>query len=312
MPEDGWVKMELATMAETESRLTPLLSNRLLAHAERLRINPFGRFNSRSHGEHLAGKGGLSIEFADFRDYVEGDDTRFIDWNLFARLGRPYVKIYHDEQVRHLALLIDASASMGLEGKLDHAKALAAAFGVMGLAGGERVSAYVCNRRGDRPAALRPSSGRASREKLLRFIEDVEPGGDQPVEQSVEAFLRSHRGRGVAVVLSDFLTFGDLRRPLNGLLSGGLETFAVQVLSPTELDPELTGDVRFEDAETAEHLDVSATGDLLDIYHEHRRAWQNRIASLCQQRSGRFLPVSSGTPVDRLVLDHLRRRGWVR
>ena len=126
----------------TRPQMTTLLANSVLNRLERLRISPAGRRTSRSRGEHLSGKGGTSTEFCDYRDYAPGDDTRFVDWNIFARLHRPYLKQFHKEEERHVVLLMDASASMKFDDKLSLAKPLAAAFGVMGLLNNERVSAY--------------------------------------------------------------------------------------------------------------------------------------------------------------------------
>src|SRR5207249_2500969 len=124
-------------------------------------------------------------------------------------------------------------------------------------------------------------------------------------------FLRQHRGRGVAIVLSDFLTDGDLRRAFNLLHNAGLQTFAVQILGPSELDPEMTGDLRFVDCETAGHLDISAAVDLLPLYHEYRLAHEARISALCQQRSGKFLALSSAEPFENVLFGLMRRQGWI-
>src|SRR6186713_1515809 len=115
------------------AQITSLLSNRDLDRLARLRLNASRRFTNRARGEHLAAKGGTSTEFCDFRDYSHGDDVRFVDWNIFARINRPYLKQFHMEEEMHIALLIDASASMAFDGKLAMAQRLAAAFGILGL-----------------------------------------------------------------------------------------------------------------------------------------------------------------------------------
>ena len=132
-----------------------------------------------------------------------------------------------------------------------------------------------------------------------------------PVEQGIEHFLRQHSGRGVVVVMSDFLTAGDLRRAFNLVHSAGLEIFAVQLLGPSEIDPELTGDLRLIDCETLGNLDISSAGDLLALYHEYRTAHHAQLSALCQQRNGKFLSVSSGEPLERVVFDAMRRKGWI-
>ena len=294
------------------SQLTTLLDNEALGRLECMRLNPRRRRTNRTQGEHLAGKGGTSIEFSDYRNYVEGDDIRYVDWNIFSRLQRAYVKQFHYEEEMHVVLLVDASSSMQFEDKLLRAKQIAAALGMLGLLNVERVSVYAFadNSRGLK--ILPPCTGRGSLMRLFAFLERLEGGGHFPVDAAAEAALRRHRGRGMALVLSDFLTFGDLSKAFNLLFTAGLDVFGMQILSPTERDPDLTGDMRFVDSETAHTLDVSSVGDLLGLYHEHRLALESELETLCRQRSGQFVAIGSRDPVDWVLFDLLRRKGWVR
>jgi len=103
---------------ETHSnQFTTLFDNKTLSMLERMRLNPTRRLTNRSRGEHLSGKGGTSTEFSDYRNYVPGDDVRYIDWNIFARLNRPYMKQYQHEEEMHVVLILDASSSMDYEDK---------------------------------------------------------------------------------------------------------------------------------------------------------------------------------------------------
>ena len=292
-------------------QLTSLLVNSVLDRLERLRIRPVSRRTSRSRGEHLSGKGGTSTEFCYYRDYVPGDDTRFVDWNIFARLHRPYLKQFHKEEERHVVLLIDASASMKFDGKLDIAKQLAAAFGMMGLLNNERVSAYASHQANDAPDRLPSCRGRASLRSMFKFIEAIDGRGDAPLDRAVESLLRHHNGRGVCLIVSDFLTFGDLKRSFNLLYSSGLEPFGIQILSPREIDPDLASDLRLVDSETQETLDISTSSDLINLYQEYRQGLEQELSMLCRRRSGQFLSISSTTPVESVLFDELRRRGWI-
>ena len=291
------------------AQITSLLDNRDLDRLARLRLNASRRFTNRARGEHLASKGGTSTEFCDFRDYSPGDDVRFVDWNIFARINRPYLKQYHQEEEMHIALLVDASTSMTFEDKLPLARRLAAAFGVIGLRGSEKVSA--CALGGPSAGRLAPCSGRASARKLFAFLEGIEGGGEQPIDAGIEEFLRQHSGRGVVVVLSDFLTPGDLKRAFNLLYNAGLEPWALQILGPSEQAPDVKGDFRLVDSETAATLDISSVGDLLALYHGYRAAHEAQLATLCQQRSGRFLAMNAAEPFERVFFETLRRKGWV-
>jgi uncharacterized protein (DUF58 family) len=299
-------------MAVSTNQFTRLLPNDVLARVERMRINPRRRRTNRMRGEHLSGKGGSSIEFSDYRDYVPGDDMRYVDWNIFSRLNHPYLKLFAHEEEMHVPVLVDSSSSMNFEGKFELARQVAAALGVMGLMNVEKVSVYTCGVRGAQLPYLRPCSGRASLKRFFSFLESIEPGGNVAIEQSVETVLKQHSGRGVAVVVSDFLTFGDVTRAFNLLHGAGLEIYALQILGPTELDPELTGDLRFVDSETDQTLDVSSVGELLGLYHQHRQGLEDYLAAECRKRNGRFLSVSSETPLKEILFDKLLRQGWVR
>ena len=182
----------------------------------------------------------------------------------------------------------------------------------MGLMNVEKVSVHVCQHAGKTPVLFPPCTGRNKLKSLLEFLERIPVGGESPIEDAVDLVLKHHRGRGVAVVLSDFLTFGELERPLNRLFSAGLEVFALQILAPEELQPEVTGDLRFVDTETQQTLDISSAGDLLGIYHEHLSALQDQLASGCRQRSGRYQCINSETPIETVLFDTLRRQGWIR
>jgi len=295
--------------APKRAQITSLLENRVLSRLELLRINSARRFTNRHRGEHLVGRGGTSTEFSDYRDYAPGDDVRFVDWNAFARLNRPYIKLFEIEEEMHVAILVDASASMLFEDKLLRAQQLAAAFGVMGLLGDERVSVTAFRHAGlDR---LAPCTGRASLMKLLAFCERIEGSGDAPLEHGIEEFLKRHVGKGIAVVLSDFLTFGDVKRAFNRLFSAGLELLGIQILGPSEIDPELSGDLRLVDSESESLLDITSASNLLGIYQEHREGFARELATLCRQRSGKFAAISSADPLDGVLFGLLQRRGWI-
>jgi uncharacterized protein (DUF58 family) len=207
---------------------------------------------------------------------------------------------------------VDGSSSMLFEGKFERARQLAAALGVMGLLGGERVSVCVSGKSGAAPAYLPPRTGRTGMARFFGFLESADSGGDATVDDAVNELLKRFRGRGVAILLSDFLTFGDLTKAFNRLYSSGLETWAIQLLGPTELNPQLASDARLIDVETGEALDVSAAGDLLTLYEEYRLGYEQMLEGLCRKRGGRFLSVASDRPAETVVLEDLRRKGWVR
>ena len=276
-----------------------------------MRLKPLRRLTNRSRGEHLSGKGGSSTDFADYRDYASGDDLRYVDWNIFARLHRPYIKQFLHEEEMHVVVMVDASSSMLFDDKLLKARQLAAAFGIMGLLNSERVSVYAIHQQQGQPWMLPPGTGRQRIRQLLQFLEKVEGGGNVPVEVAIDGLLRFHRGRGIAILLSDFLTFADLTRSMNLLFSSGLEIWGLQILSDSEINPNLEGDLRFVDSETGETLDITNAGELLSLYQDHRVWHEQTLHQQCRSRSGRFASVNSSTPLESILFDTLSRQGWV-
>ncbi len=126
------------------------------------------------------------------------------------------------------------------------------------------------------------------------------------------AIFPASRGRGVVVVISDFLTFGDVGRAFNLLHGSGLEIFAIQILAPSERNPELIGDFRFVDSESGGTLDLSSVGELLGLYQSHRQAREVHLASECQKRDDRFMSLTSDRPIKSVVFDELVRKGWMK
>lgn len=292
------------------ARLSSLLDNALIARLERLRVTSVGKRTARGRGEHLVGRGGASIDFVDYRDYAPGDDLRFVDWNIFARLQRPFLKQFQREEERHLVIIADASRSMAVEGKCDLARRLAAAFAITGLNAHDRVSLWAS---GPGELCRMPTArGRPWLRRALAAAEGMGPAdGDLTIDRLVESVLARHSGRGVAVLISDFLSGGDCQRMLTRLATAGLEPHAIQVLAPSEVDPALTGDWRLVDCETDATLDVSDVADLLHLYHEHRLGMEAQLAQWCSGRQGRFLSVAADAEVGHLMLHTLRKKGWL-
>ena len=301
----------MSTSSPTSATFSTLFSNSVLSRLERLRLNPRRRMTERTHGEHLSGKGGTSTEFSDYRDYVPGDDIRNVDWNIFARLQKPFIKLYRHEEELNIVLIIDASKSMDYDGKLLRAKQIALACGVMGLYGNEKVSAHAPGNASG-ISNLPACTGRPSLRRLIHFIESVQTGGAEPIEEAIETVLRTHRGRGMVFVLSDFLTFGDYERAFNRLHSAGLEISAIRILSEAEIHPELSADLRLVDCETGQEVDVSSVNELIGYYHEHLEFSEATLNQACQQRSGRYLRCTPQEPLESLLFDTLRRKGWLR
>lgn len=173
--------MSISTASE------PLLSPALLARLERLELVSRKVFRGRMKGERVSKRKGQSVEFADFRNYVPGDDLRLIDWNLYARLDQLFLKLFQEEEDLHFYAMIDASESMnfGDPTKLRVAKQLAAALGYVGLCRADRVSIAALGPAGHRAPVLR---GRASLWKMLQYLDSLDSGHNISLHDGVKDF----------------------------------------------------------------------------------------------------------------------------
>ena len=290
-----------------------LLSTSTISRLERMRFNPRQRKTSRHRGDHLRGRGGSSTEFSDYRDYSPGDDTRFIDWNIFSRLNKPYLKLFHLEEEMNIVIILDASKSMAFDGKFEMARKLAAALSMIGLYSNEKVSLYLLqDTERNLPENISPCSGRFHRKEFFRFLENAECGGNLQLNDGIQQVMKRHVGKGMAIIISDFLTAGDISKSFNLLFSSGLCPYVLQVMSPSELNPELTGDMRFVDSETMGTLDVSAAGQLTEIYMEYLNNFRSELNSACKKRNGLYILSESTGDVDDLLFNTMVRRGWLK
>ena len=253
-------------------------------------------------------KRGRSVEFADYRDYVLGDDLRQLDWNVYARLEKLFVKLFIEEEDVTVSLIVDASASMatGRPDKLLFAKRAAAALGYIGLASEDRVQLTVLGGRVARRRNGLRGSGRVFR--LLGDLSGIVPaqGPSDLVAAARHAAAQLH-GRGLVILISDLLDPG-ADRVIRELAATGSELVILHVLSPEEIDPLLEGDLRLVDTETGEGIEVTVDLATLDAYRARLADWRENLADLAARRRATYLPVSSDLALADLVFAELRRR----
>ena len=253
-------------------------------------------------------KRGQSVEFADYRDYTLGDDLRQLDWNVYARLEKLFVKLFIEEEDVTVTFLLDASPSMafGKPQKLLFAKRAAAALGYIALSGEDRVVvAALGGRTARRQGGLR-GSGRVFR--LLANLSGIQPAdGPTDLVASARHAAAMLRGRGVIVLISDLLDPG-ADRVIRELAATGSELIVLHALSPDELDPPLEGDLRLVDSESGEGIDVTVDLATLDDYRARLAAWQEGLSDLAAKRRASYVPLSTDTPLADLVFAELRRR----
>src|SRR5256714_9426528 len=248
-----------------------LFSSEFLAQLERLALLSRRVFRGRVRGERRSPRRGHSVEFANSGADGPGDALRSVAWTIEGRLDRLHVKLFVDEEDLCLHLLVDGSASMdfGTPRKLEYAVRVAGALGFVGLVSHERVGVGILRERA--VEGWPPARGRNQVGALLDFLSDVDAGGPTRLNEALGEYAMRAREPGLAVVVSDLLDPQGFETGVRTLLERRFDVHVIHVLDPGELTPDLGGDLRPPDAETAETRAVTVDGEALRGYRDRLR-----------------------------------------
>lgn len=267
-------------------------------------------------GERRSIKRGTSIEFADTRNYTPGDDLRRLDWNAYARLDRPLTKLYEDEEDLTVHVILDTSASMDFpaEGdpeqhKFDYARRLMAGLGYTSLATNDRL--FVTSIGGD-TQRFGPARGRAYSVRLLSFATGLKARGTTDLNLALREYAIHTKIPGLCLILTDMFSPSGYLDGINALLSKGHEVALIHILSPEEVEPTIVGDLRLIDSETGAGQEVSMDAGLRDLYIRRVAAWRDEIRREISKRGAHYIPVTTDTAWEKVILYDLRRLGLVK
>jgi len=288
-----------------------LITPDLLRRLEQFQMLAARRAKSSARGERRSRARGQSVEFADYRNYVPGDDLRYLDWNLFGRLERLFLKLYEEERELPVRIFLDCSESMnfGEPRKFDFARQVAAAMGYVALCGFDRVTVVPFPNEGANVAttgALRGVRGRKTSLQYFQNLTKLECGGGVDFNEALRRGALEARQAGVAVVLTDFLDPAGYEKGLTALVGRGFQVNAVQILSPEELAPGTYGDLRLLDAESGHLQEVTFGKYRLNAYQQTVRNFIQKLREFCAARGINFFSVSSAMKLDDLLLKQLR------
>ena len=293
-------------MATTVRPGQELLSPEFLAQIERLALISRRTFRGRVKGERKSPRKGISVEFSDYRPYGAGDDMRYVDWNIYGRLDRLYLKLFVDEEDLCLHVLLDASASMafGEPAKLAYGARLALALGFVGLVNLERVGVSVLR---DRVAeGWSPARGRGQVLPLMDFLRRLRAGGGTSLNEGLAQYALRAREAGLAVVVSDLMDEAGYERGLKALLERRFDVHVIHLLAAEEMNPTFGGDLRLVDAETGALRDLTLDGEALRVYRQRLRDFLERAEQFCLRREISYHRVVTDTPVEEFVLRQLK------
>ncbi len=277
-----------------------LLEAELLAALERMQLRSRRPLAGLLSGGHRSKRHGSSLDFADFREYLPGDDFRRIDYLTLARLDQLVVRLYESDDDLTVDLIVDTSASMGLDSKLRRACEIAAAVGFVAMTRRDTVRLHVAG------APPRRFTGRHGFAQLDAALSALSAGGELSLAETATRVLGSARPPGLTVLCSDMLD-DDWASAVRRLPALGADVVVMQILGAGELNPDALGDVDLVDIETGDRVPVSMTRHALDEYQTRLASWREEVRSLVRSRGALLVDVDSRQPIREILLENLRQ-----
>jgi uncharacterized protein (DUF58 family) len=286
-----------------------LLDPAFLRRLEGLTLRSRRIYRGMLRGERRSRTMGRGVEFADYRPYQVGDDFRYVDWNIYSRLDRLFIKLFSEEEDINVHLFVDTSLSMewGDPSKLEYARRLAAAIGYVGLHALDRVGAVAFADRAH--ATLAPQRGRGHTLRLFEFLAGLRGSGASDLRTTMREYVHRTRRRGLLILISDLWMPDGYEDGLKLAQYHRFEPFVIHVVSEDEVSPPVRGDARLLDVETGAATEVTVDGYALDAYTRARDAYFAAVERFCVQHQIDYLRTATTIAFEDLVLRYLRMGG---
>lgn len=285
--------------------------SRLETLALNLRANLLGFFG----GKHLVKTYGQTVEFADYREYMLGDDIRRIDWNLYSRFEKYFIKLFTDERQMDVQIYLDCSASMGKDNpkKANYAISVAAAIGFLAVHNMDKVSfKLIKGERAEDPYGT--LVGKKSFFNAISNLEGIEFGGDANISAAVTGCPNTGTNDGLTVIISDFFTENEWKKAVDYLAYKRRQVLLIQVLTTEEADPVYSGRVNLVDSESEDLADprnmkLRITRSMQLAYEEAMKDFMADIKDFCVSRGADFISVNSDQPIEKMLFGELLKVG---
>lgn len=264
-------------------------------------------------GNRLTRAYGSSCEFADYRDYRDGDEISKIDWNAYARFEKLYLKLYRDERQMHTKIYIDASRSMeyGDSKKSDQALRIAATLAYLSICEMDKVSIYVIRERSVQEI-IHGMVGKEAYMGAISALNDVTFDGDSYISDAILPTNVGY-GDGLSVLISDFLTDNDYESAIDRFAEKRRDLLCVQTLSREELNPQTRGRVHFFDSENVgKSYRKNIDREIARAYKQALEYSIDRIRNYCAARGADYLLAAADASVGNIFFEKLVSMGVVK
>ncbi len=296
-------------------REASFLNDAFFSRLETLSLNLRSNMSGYFGGKHLVSTYGQTVEFADYREYMLGDDIRRIDWNLYSRFGKYFLKLFTDERQMHIQIFVDLSASMGKENreKSNYTLATAAALGFLGVHNMDKVT-YHFMREGKCENPFGTIVGKNPFFGAIGTFDKLSFDGDVDIESCVKSCPDTGRGNGLTVIISDFFTESDWKKAVDYLCYKNRQVMLVQVMSAEDADPSYSGRVSLLDSESLDLTDgrnmkMNVTRSMRMAFDEAMQEYLQELKSYCNRRGAEFISVRTDTEIEKVLFGELFKVG---
>ncbi len=293
----------------------PYINNDFFARLETSALNVKNSLGGYFGGKHLVKTYGQTVEFADFREYMLGDDIRRIDWNLYSRFEKYFLKLFTDERQMHTRIFLDCSASMAKPepSKAQYAMAFTAALGFLTVHNMDKLTLRLMQ--GDR--ANNPYGTIVGNNSFFGMVGDMEHivfDGETDIEKAIIGCGDDGTSDGITVIVSDFFTDSNWKKAVDYLSYKKRHVVLVQVLTPEDIDPTYTGRVTLIDSESEDITDeknmkIRITRGAQEAYQRALKDFLQDISTFCRSREADFITVTTDTPIEKAVFGQLINTG---
>ncbi len=289
-----------------------LLDEEFLRKLEQLSLLSRRIRRSIARGESLSIRKGASLEFSDYRLYQPGDDFRYLDWNIYNRLNRLFVKLFTAEENLTVHILIDTSKSMafGDPSKLWYAGRLAAALGYLAISNLDRVgvSAFADGIE----HSMQPVRQKSHAFALFDYIAGLKPSGRTDFNRTLRDYSLRTRRPGLAILITDLLDPAGYVEGLQALIYRRFDVLLIQVLDESEMAPEFRGSFRLIDGETEEETELTVESETVSAYQDRLGEYFQEVEEFCLSHDIEYLRTTTSIPFEEVVFSYLRRGVFVR
>jgi len=273
--------------------LSDIFNKEFISKLDNINIQLNRRVNSYYGGNRKSKLKGSSIEFADYKNYTAGDEIRHIDWSAYARLDKPFVKLFMEEKQANINIFIDSSKSMdyGAKNKLLYAKVIAASIAYIALNNMDKVNIFSYN------SSISVEKLNLSSKKkfadIINFIDNINPQNNTMLNYCISNIKNKNIGSGFSVIISDFFSDDGYEEAILHLIKYYQQITLVHLLSNEEINPNLHGNISLLDAENNEKQNIFIDENIIKQYKILLDDFKKELIIFCKKRGIMYKFIST-------------------